>query len=151
MQQNLQSQRAIARQVLFWLLIFLAASVAYLYPFPQPNVFYAVVVLLHTLGGVVATILLTATLIRLLRRGNVLSCTGWLLIVAGAILGLLLIKTGTPHAEQRWLYLHIGISLAGAGILFADWAGRRRWMLSRTASASARVVVCLAILAGLAY
>src|SRR5260370_40400515 len=121
MPQNLQPQRATARQVLFWLLIFLVVSAAYLYTFPQPNIFYAVVVLLHALGGVVATILLVGTLIQWLRRGDVLSRTGWLLIVAGAILGLLLIKTGTARTEWKWLSLHIAISPARVGRLFAGW------------------------------
>jgi Tfp pilus assembly protein PilF len=151
MPQNLQPQPAIARQVLFWLLIFLAVSAGYLYTFPQPNVFYAGVVLLHALGGVVATILLVRMLFQLLRNGDVLSRTGWLLVVAGAILGLLLIKTGTARSEWKWLYLHIVISLAGVGLLLADWAGRRGWMLSGTASASVRVAICLLALVGLGY
>ena len=151
MPQNLEPQRAIARQVLFWLLIFVVVSAGYLYTFPQPNVFYAVVVLLHALSGIVATILLVRTLIQWLRSGDVLSRTGWLLIVAGAILGLLLIKTGTARTEWKWLYLHIVISLAGVGLLVADWAGRRGWMLSGTASASVRVAICLLALIGLGY
>src|SRR6266849_8574892 len=151
MPQNREPQRAIARQVLFWLLIFVVVSAGYLYTFPQPNVFYAVVVLLHALSGIVATILLVGTLVQLLRSGDVLSRTGWLLIVAGAILGLLLIKTGTARTEWKWLYLHIVISLAGVGLLVADWAGRRGWMLSGTASASVRVAICLLALIGLGY
>src|SRR3981189_3306170 len=121
MPQNLQTQRAIARKALFWLLTFLVVSAAYLYTFPQPNVFYAVLVLLHALGGVATTILLIPTLLRLLRSENIPSRAGWLLIVAGAILGLLLIKTGTARTEWKWLYLHIAISLAGVGLLFAEW------------------------------
>lgn len=151
MPQNLEPQHAITRQVLFWLLIVLVVSAGYLYTFPQPNVFYAVVVLLHALGGVVATILLVRMLIQLLRSGDVLSATGWLFIVAGAILGLLLIKTGTARTEWKWLYLHIVISLAGVGLLFADWAGRRGRMLSGTTSASVRVAICLLALIGLGY
>src|SRR6267143_383374 len=151
MPQNLQPQPAIARHVLLWLLIFLVVSAGYLYSFPQSNVFYAVVVLLHALGGVAATILLVRTLIQLLRSGDVLSRTGWLLIVAAAILGLLLIKTGTARSEWKWLYWHIVISLAGVGLLFADWAGRRGWMLSGTASASVRVAICLLMLAAVGY
>src|SRR5260370_20937956 len=143
MPQTLQPQRAIARQVLFWLLIFLVVSAGSLYTFPQPDVFYAVVVLLHALGGVGATILLVHTLIQLLRSGDVLSRTGWLFIVAGAILGLLLIKTGTARTEWKWLYFHIVISLAGVGLLFGDWAGRRGRVPSGTTSASDRVGVCL--------
>src|SRR6202023_732821 len=150
MRENSPSQ-PFAGQVLFWLLVFLVVSAAYLYTFPQPNVFYAAVVLLHALGGVVAPILLARTLIQLLRSGDVLSRTGWLLIAAGAILGLLLIKTGTARTEWKWLYLHIVISLAGVGLLFADWAGGRGWMLSSTASASVRVAICLLALIGLGY
>jgi len=37
-----------------WLVLFLAVSAAYLYSFPQPNLFYAAVVLLHALSGVSA-------------------------------------------------------------------------------------------------
>src|SRR6202023_3234981 len=150
MRENSPSQ-PFAGRALPWLLPLLVITAAYLYTFPQPNVFYAVVVLLHALGGVVAAILLVRTLIQLLRSGDVLSRTGWLLIVAGAILGLLLIKTGTARTEWKWLYLHIAISLAGVGLLFADWAGRRRWLLSGTASASVRVAICLLALIGLGY
>src|SRR6266849_6667455 len=89
----------ISGRVLFWLLVFLTLSAAYLYTFPQPNVFYAVVVLLHALGGILAAILLIPVLLRLLRGGSVIERTGWLLIAAGAVLGLILIKTGTPRTE----------------------------------------------------
>ena len=45
-------------RVLPALLAFLAFSAAYLYTFPQPNVFYAVVVLLHALAGLFASALI---------------------------------------------------------------------------------------------
>ena len=60
-------------RTLSWLLPFLVFSAAYLYAFPQPNIFYAVVVLLHALAGVIAAILLIPMLIRLLRDWK-LSC-----------------------------------------------------------------------------
>ena len=53
-----------------------------------------------------------------------------LLIAAGAVLGLILIKTGTPRAEWNWLYLHIVISLVGVGVLLADKLGQRGWLAS---------------------
>ena len=37
-------------QILSWLVIFLAVSAGYLYAFPQPNIFYAVIVALHAAG-----------------------------------------------------------------------------------------------------
>ena len=41
-------------------------------------------------------------------------------MAAGAVLGLILIKTGTPRTEWKWLYFHIVISLVGVGLLLAD-------------------------------
>ena len=96
-------------------MLFLAVSAAYLYTFPQPNIPYAGVVLLHALGGVLAAILLVPAFVRLMRTGSLSSRAGWLLIAAGAVLGLILIKTGTPRTEWNKLYLHIVISLAGVG------------------------------------
>jgi len=58
-----------ASRARFWLLWFLALSAAYLYTLPQANIFYAVVVLLHAVGGVVLAILLIPTIVRLLRTG----------------------------------------------------------------------------------
>ena len=70
-------------QILSWLVVFLAVSAAYLYAFPQPNIFYAVIVALHGTGGVLATILIIPTLFRLFRNGSVAAKTGWSLIAAG--------------------------------------------------------------------
>ena len=86
-------------RALSWLLPFLLISAAYLYAFPQPTVFYAGVVLLHAFSGVVAAVLLVPALIRVLRNGSSLARAGWLLVAAGAVLGLILIKTGTPRTE----------------------------------------------------
>jgi hypothetical protein len=93
------------------LLVLLIVSAAYLYTFPQPNIFYAGVVLLHALGGVLTAILLIPALLRLLRNRSLVAGAGWLLVTAGAVLGLILIRTGTPRTEWKWLYLHITISL----------------------------------------
>ncbi len=127
MGQNSSSKAPVGR-ALSWLLPFLVISAAYLYAFPQPNIFYAVVVLLHALAGVIAAILLIPLLIRLMRDGSFLARAGWLLVAAGAILGIILIKTGTPRAEWNWLYLHIVISLVGVGLLIAENMGRRGWL-----------------------
>jgi hypothetical protein len=111
-----------AGRALSWLLPFLVISAAYLYTFPQPNIFYAGVVLLHALGGVLTAILLIPALFRLLREGSFVARAGWLLVAAGAVLGIILIKTGTPRTEWKWLYFHILISLIGVGFLI-DWDG----------------------------
>src|SRR5579864_766513 len=98
MREDSKSQDFTSR-ALSWLLPFLVLSAAYLYTFPQPNVFYAVVVLLHALGGAVATVLVIPILVRVLRSGSWFTRAAWLLIAVGAILGLILIKTGTPRTE----------------------------------------------------
>jgi tetratricopeptide (TPR) repeat protein len=143
-------------RLLCCLVAWLAVSAVYLYAFPQPNVLYAIVVLLHASGGVLATILLAAKLLPLLRTGTSAARAGWLLISAGAVLGVILIKTGTPRSEWNKLYLHILISLVGVAFLLADWLGRRAanqpstgapWM-RRSAFA---IVVCLLVLAIIGY
>ncbi len=150
MQENSPIE-SFAGRALLWLLIFLAVSAAYLYTFPQPNLFYAGVVLLHAAGGVLASSLLAARLLRHLRKGSVVARAGWLLITAGAVFGIVLLKTGTPRAEWHWLYLHMGISLAGIGLLIAERLAKRDWLGSSAASAVLRVVVCLCVIAGIGY
>src|SRR5437899_2371226 len=99
------------------LLLFLVPSAAYLYTYPQPNIFYAMVVLLHALAGSIAGVMLPVVLLRLLRTGTLVSRVGWLLVAVGAFVGLALIKIGTVRSEWNWLYLHIVLSLAGVGFL----------------------------------
>jgi tetratricopeptide (TPR) repeat protein len=139
----------LGRRALAPMLVFLFLSAGYLYAFPQANVFYAAVVLLHALVGVVASIYLAIFLFRVLRDGSLLARFGWLLIFAAAILGIVLIKTGTARPEWNRVYLHIGLALTGSGILFADWAGRKGWLSPGILKAAARYAVCLLVLAGL--
>ncbi len=139
------------RQALSWLLAFLVISAFYLYAFPQPNIFYAVVVLLHALTGVIATILLIPMLFRLLRGETVIARVGWFLIVVAAVLGLILIKTGTPRDEWKWLYLHILIALAGVGFLIAARLERLGWQSASSSAAALRTAVCLLLLSGIGY
>src|SRR5580765_6149185 len=141
---NLSTSQKLLRALIFVLLL----TAAYLYPFPQANILYPAVVLLHVFGGVVATALLVRLLWPLLRQGNFVSKAGWLLLAVGAVLGLVLMRTGTPHSEFKWLYAHIIASVAGISFLLAEGIGRRGWVSS---NAAVRVVVCLAILAGIGW
>src|SRR3954467_2046301 len=100
-------------RVLLRLIAFLTISAVYLYAFPQANIIYAAVVLLHAAGGALAAVLFIPTLLRLLRSGSFLHRGGWLLIAAGAVVGLILIKTGTLRTEWNKLYLHIVLSVVG--------------------------------------
>jgi cytochrome c-type biogenesis protein CcmH/NrfG len=139
----------LGRRALAPMLVFLFLSAGYLYAFPQANVFYAGLVLLHVLVGVVATLYLAVLLFRVLRDAAAIARLGWLLDFAAAILGIVLIKTGTSRPEWNWVYLHIAFALAGSGILFADWAGRKSWLSPGFMKAAARYAVCFVVLAGL--
>jgi len=137
-----------------WLVVFLVVSAAYLYTFPQANILYAVIVLLHAFGGVVAAALLVPKLLRVLRTGSLPARGGWLLVAVGAVLGLILIKTGTPRTEWNKLYLHILISLAGVGLLIPECIGRRKSPAGRSQESTVgtvvlRVAISLALLAGI--
>ncbi len=134
---------------LFRQLIFLFLSAIYLFAFPQPNLVYPVFVLLHTFIGVIATILMLVFFVGLLREARLTSRIGWLLLLAGGVLGCVLIYTGTVRSEFSLLYVHIGLCIAGTGILFADWAGKRGWLGAGAGASLARIVICFSMLAGL--
>ncbi|HXY03250.1 MAG TPA: multiheme c-type cytochrome, partial [Terriglobales bacterium] len=145
--QVLPTIQSLSRRLLSAGLIFLVASAAYLYTFPQSNVLYAVIVLLHAVVGVITAVLLVIFLKSLFRGTNNITRVGWLLLLAGGIIGLVLIKTGTPRSEWSLLYAHILISLASAGILFAEWTGKRSWH----ANAGIRVGLSLAMIAAVGF
>src|SRR5260370_40237899 len=85
-----------------------AASAVYLYGFPSATIPYGVVVLFHAAVGILLTVLLLPFLIRLLRTGDAIARLGWLLLTAGAVLGVALIYVGTPNRLRDWLVAHIG-------------------------------------------
>jgi len=136
-----------SRRLLSACVIFLAASAAYLYTFPQPNVFYAVIVLLHAVVGVIASVLLVIFLRRLLRSSGGPASIGWVLLLGAAVFGVILIKTGTPRSEWNLLYAHILLSLAAIAILFAEWAGNRGW----SANLGLRIGVTVVVLGILGF
>jgi Flp pilus assembly protein TadD len=149
MPQAAPSKSFLSTRLFPGLVVFLFGSAAYLYTFPQPNVFYAVIVLLHAVAGIVVALLLAFFLFRLFKYGSVVSALGWALLFAGAIVGLILIKTGTSRAEWNLLYLHILLSLAGAGIVFAEWSGKHGWLSPGVGNSIIRCSICLLALAGL--
>jgi len=142
---------SVRHRILPGLLVFLFLSAIYLYAFPQPNLVYPVVVLLHALGGLVAVILLLGYLVGLLKHSTWIARIGWILLTTGGIFGAILIKLGTSRAEWNWLYLHIALCLAGVGFLLADLVAKRGWLGFGPASSILRVSLCLVLLAGLGY
>jgi Tfp pilus assembly protein PilF len=134
-------------RILSLLVGFLIASAIYLYAFPQANVFYAGVVLLHVVAGVVTSILLLVWLVRSWRQGEPGVRVGMVCLFLGAIPGLALIYTGTLRTEWPLVYIHLGLSFLGAGLIAAARIGDRGWLRGH---AGLRVAAVLAVLAMLA-
>src|SRR6202158_4486559 len=124
----MSSSGSFVNRALPQLIGFLVVSAIYLYAFPQANVFYAGVVLLHALAGVVAAVLLLVWLARSWRRGEPLVRAGMVLLFLGAIPGLALIYTGALRTQWTLVYIHIGVSFFGAGLLAAARLGDRGWV-----------------------
>jgi tetratricopeptide (TPR) repeat protein len=128
------------------LAIFLSASALYLYAFPQTNLSYAAVVLAHTGAGALAAVLLFPFLRRFLRAQSLMGRVGWLLFLAGTVLGVILIYTGTSRPQWNWLYAHMVVSVAAAAFLIAAAIGRRGWLGTGVGASAARIAICLFVL-----
>jgi 4-amino-4-deoxy-L-arabinose transferase-like glycosyltransferase len=89
-------------RVLTLLIGFLAVSAIYLYAFPQANVLYAGVVALHTIAGVLASVLVLVWLVRSWYQDDRLVQLGMVFLFLGAILGLVLIPAARYLRETRW-------------------------------------------------
>ena len=129
------------------LIAFLVVSAIYLYAFPQANVLYAGVVLLHAIVGVAVSVLLLLWLARSWRQGDLLVRCGMVFLFLGAISGLALIYTGTLRTEWRLVYIHLGLSFLGAGLIAA---ARVTWLSRHAVIRAASVLVVLAALAPVA-
>src|SRR5437660_4441010 len=82
--------------------VFLFISAVYLFAFPQPNVIYPAMVLLHVLAGVLATALLIPALGRAVRNVQVGDFFGRAALTAGAVVGMSLICSCTTRARWYW-------------------------------------------------
>src|SRR5215467_5266703 len=127
-----------SKRWLFRGLVFLALSAAYLYGFPSASITYAVVDLLHVAIGILVFLLLLVFLVPLLWTGAVFARVGWTLLAAGTLLGLALIRIGTPHHLWNWLYAHIVLSVAGALLLLLDWLRVKGWLCQTIATQALR-------------
>ncbi|HXL22560.1 MAG TPA: tetratricopeptide repeat protein [Candidatus Dormibacteraeota bacterium] len=114
-------------------LVFLALTAVYLYGFPAPTLFYESFVLFHVVAGVAFTLLLAWFVFTRLASVPLLARLGWLFLGVGGILGLILIRIGTPNRLKSWLYAHIAMCFVGTLFVAASWLAARGW-LGRTAS-----------------
>jgi Tfp pilus assembly protein PilF len=106
----------------------LAVTAVYLYAFPAANIPYAVAVLLHTGLGVLVTLGILFFLFRGFTQQSWLARFGWLFLLAGGALGIVLIKIGTPHRLKAWLYMHIVLCIIGVLFLASSWLASRGWL-----------------------
>jgi Flp pilus assembly protein TadD len=106
----------------------LAVTAVYLYAFPAANIPYAIAVLLHTGLGVLATLGILYFLFRGLSQEPWLARIGWLFLLTGGALGIILIKIGTPHRLKSWLFVHIALCLVGVLFLAFSWLASRNWL-----------------------
>jgi len=132
------------------LIAFLAVSAIYLYAFPQTNVLYAGVVLLHAMAGVVVSVWLLFWLARSWRQGDPLVRVGMVFLFLGAIPGLALIYTGALRTHWTLVYVHIVVSFVGAGLIAAAQLGARGWLPRHAVVRVAAVLAVLVVLAPVA-
>jgi hypothetical protein len=126
------STQTTSRRLFGSFIVFLTVSAIYLYAFPQANVAFAVVVLLHALLGIVTTIILLFRLWRTLRDGSTFSAIGWVLLTVGGLVGIALIWLGTSRNHWSLLYTHLALSFLGVTFLIANFARERGWFGRRT-------------------
>ena len=134
----------------FTLLLILTFSAIYLYAFPTATIVYGLGVLLHAGVGILLAIALIPILRQVFRDCSLEIRFGWLLIAGGTLLGLILIKIGTPSRFRTWLYLHIALCAAGVLLIGASWLARRGWLGKGFAGATASFAALTLLMAGLA-
>src|SRR5437773_7482631 len=117
-----------AKRWLSRILIALTLSAVYLYGYPSATISYSVVDLFHVALGIILTLLLFFFAVPLLRRDFLLARLGWSSLAAGALLGIVLIKIGTPLRLKAWLYAHIALCLLGTLFLLTSWLDSKGWL-----------------------
>ncbi|HTS12247.1 MAG TPA: tetratricopeptide repeat protein [Candidatus Limnocylindrales bacterium] len=130
------------------LLAILFVTAAYLFAWPSADVPYFIGLVSHLVAGIALTGILAFFLIPILRRGNKTERIGWILLAIGAVLGIILIYTGTPKSDWTLLFVHVGCCVAGGALLASAWAGRHGFMAGGALPGIGRAAIFL-IAAGL--
>ena len=138
------------RYVLACVTLALAASAVVLYAWPAPTIFYEGILLAHLLLGVVLLILGLPGLLRLVREGAIAERIGWVLVLAGGVLGATIIYTGARHQQWPLIYSHVAISAFACAILLFVAVGRRGWLAFGAAKSAFRFALCVIFVAGVA-
>ena len=127
----------------------LSLTAVYLYAIPTPTIPYAIAVLLHASLGVLVTLGLLVFLFHGISRESLAARFGWVLLLAGGILGIALIRVGTPHRLKMWLYAHIALCSLGVIFLLASWIAQRGWLSANILEKSAAFALVLLATAGI--
>ena len=129
--------------------IALAASAVYLYSFPSANIPYIFVVLFHVGAGIFLTALLLPFLWKLLQTSTLGARIGWLLLAVGAVIGVVLIFTGTPLPMKKLLYAHIFACVLGVTFLAGSWLASRGWLGAGGVQHVLRSAALITVVAGI--
>src|SRR5215468_9454637 len=128
------------------ILVLLAVSSIYLYGYPSATLTYSVVLLFHLVAGLVLTVSMVPYFVSCWREQKFANRLGWSLLALGAILGIVLIKIGTPHRLKQWLYAHIALCVAGVFFLALSWLGSRKWFGDSVGAAVLRFASVLVVM-----
>src|SRR5215471_5375686 len=141
------------RRIFQWpvLLTTLLVTSLYLYLFPAPNLTYVAVVLLHAALGVIGAAFLIPKVLAVIRARSFVTDSGWLLLTAGAILGVVLLFIGTTRSHWSWMYAHVVLSFAAFALLAVKWLGSKGWRVTSRGMAAVTTVLCLGVAVGIAY
>jgi len=99
----------------------LALTGVWLYALPEANLAYVAAVLLHLAAGLVLAIVIPFVFVGNRRGFRRVALPAWILLAAGAAIGLVLVFTGTARPYSGWLNGHIAASVIGAALLAAHW------------------------------
>jgi Flp pilus assembly protein TadD len=132
-------------------LLFLALTAVYLYAFPASTLFYESFVLFHVAAGIAFALLVLWFVFTRLGSVPQLARLGWLFLAGGGILGLILIRIGTPNRLKPWLYVHIALCVVGTLFVAASWLAARGWLGRTTAQLALAFVGLLAFTSAVAY
>jgi Tfp pilus assembly protein PilF len=133
------------------LLTILFLTSVYEYGWPAPSLSYEGAVLLHLVSGVLLILVLLPALPKLFRNRTLASRLGWILLLAGAAFGVVLIHTGDLVSDKGYFYTHIGLCVAGVCLLLGDWIGQQGWLAGARSRAALRFALIALVAGGIAY
>jgi Flp pilus assembly protein TadD len=127
------------------LVVMLFVTAIYLHVLPSPTLTYVAIVLVHAGIGVVTVLYLLPKLRQILSFKDGAHNAGWLLIVAGAGVGIALFFIGTSRPNWKWMYSHEVLSFAGLALLSAYWVGSKGWLARTRVHAALRYAAFLVL------